>query len=203
MEFRRFFEWYIYGNFHISLIGGFLYYLSCHGWGIPFQKSCFVSILIFIYYNFCNILSVKNYERVQSNSELKWVSSHLTELLFLMTGALAFIVFIYFKNFNFLYSEELYYCVVFGLGYFYIKNIPIVRNIYIGFVWVFVIHLWSPTSWNLYDLILLFYLAIISFFYDRCQSLICKFSLDVSILFPHFFLFYLIQEILKFLNLEQ
>lgn len=199
---KRLAETYIYGNFHIALIGGFLYYLSRHGWGIPIQKSCFVSILIFIYYNFCNILSVKNYHEVQSNSELKWVSSHLTEILFLITGALAFIAFIYLKNYPLLFSEELYYVIVFGLGYFFIKNIPIIKNIYIGFVWVFVLHLWSPNSWNPYDFILLFYLSIISFFYDRCQSLICKFSLDVSILFPHFFLFYFIQEVLKFLKLE-
>lgn len=199
---KRFFEIYIYGNFHIALIGVILYYFSGFGWGIPIQKSIIFGIFIFIYYNFCNIISISNYENVKLNSELKWVSDHLTELLFLIIGFSILLVLLYFRNIDFFYYSDLIYLLIYAVIYFIIRNIPFLKNIYIGFVWVEVLHLWSPVVWNQYDFILAIYLSIVSYYYDKCQKLRCKFLLDFSILFPHLFLFYIIQEVLKILNLD-
>jgi hypothetical protein len=182
-------------------MGCILYYWSGHGWGIPNQKSIIVGILIFIYYNFSSIVSISNYENINRNIELKWVSDHLTELLFLITGLTIVLVLLYLKNIEFFHFSELIYLLIYGLGYFIIKKIPLVKNFYIGFVWVWVLHLWSPDCWNQYDYILTIYLSIISYFYDKCQHLHCKFLLDSSILFPYLFLFYIIQEVMKILNL--
>lgn len=199
---KRIFEIYVYGNFHIAIIGAILFYLSHNGWGIPIQKSIIVGILIFIYYNVCNIVSVIDYEKVRANIELKWISDHLTELIFLIIGFFIVLGLIYLKNIEFFYFSELIYLLIYGLGYFKIKKIPFVRNFYIGFVWVWVLHLWSPDCWNQYDYILIIYLSALSYIYDKCQQLSCKFLLDISILFPNLFLFYFIQEILKLLKLD-
>lgn len=179
-----------------------MYYLSDNGWGIPMQKSIIVGIFIFIYYNVCNIISVIDYEKVRLNSEFKWVSDHLTELLFLIFGFFIVLVLFYIKYVEFFFYSELFYLSIFGILYFLFKKIPFVKNFYIGFVWVWVLHLWSPVGWNQYDYILVIYLSVLSYFYDKCQKLSCKFILDISILFPNLFLFYFIQEVLKLLKID-
>ena len=64
------------------------------------------------------------------------------------------------------------------------KKIPILKNVYIGFVWVFVLNLWDLPGWDLYDFLLIFYFGLLSYFYDKCEQLICKFLLDFCILLP-------------------
>jgi hypothetical protein len=195
---KRLFRAYVYGSVHIAVVGGLAFYL------INF-KNLYLSILIgfaiFIYYNVCRIIDVQNYNSIQNNALLQWISRNLTELILAISFSIVIVILVYFKIEESLYRSFFFIPIIsLIIIYLPLRKIQYLRNLIIGFTWMFVTIFSNTTSfcdlsftWALH-LVLGFYLSIISFIYDKSKSVFLLFCIDLLILIPYIYLFSIFQS---------
>jgi hypothetical protein len=192
---KRFFEIYVYGNFHIALIAAVCFYL----YNERLNQSIIVFLATFFYYNFCGIVSIKNYSMILDNERLMWISKHLTEIIFMCIAAFVLAIFLWIKLFEINSYRLDYLSLIISSAlcfiYFFIRRISILKNIIIAIVWILVLHIWSNRDYSFIDLFLLFYLTILSIWYDRATSQTKRALIDILIIAP-----FLICCIVEYLN---
>lgn len=191
-------EIYIYGNFHIALIAALCFYL----YNRRFNQAAIIFLATLSYYNFCSIINVKNYSITENNKRLYWISKFLTEIIFLGVASSVLAIFLWIK----LYESNHYridkiafvLSLAFCLLYLFVRQVPILKNLLIGVVWIMVMHIWVNWNYSFLDLFLILYLTSISIWYDRTSSQFKKALIDILIIVP--FLIYSIAENCYFLN---
>lgn len=183
---QRFFRTYIYGSVHIALIGGFAYYLIHFSEIFIIEKSTLIGCMIFFYYSLSQLICIRDYEKIKGNEELEWVNRNMTEIVFAMGFSLVFICMIYFQLKTWIGIKDIIILCAIGFSYFFIKHIPIIRNLVIGLAWYWVLCINTeakPEHIILYTL----YFSFISYIYDRVFKIQFKFLVDLLILLPFIF----------------
>lgn len=153
-----------------------------------FQISVLLFLFTLIYYNFCGILSVKNYQYAMQNSRLSWISRHLTEILFVNMGLGIVAMLIFYKLYNLgnidRFDTYLFICILLSSIYIFTRHIPILKNIIIACVWTLAMHIGSSKEFTYLDIFIWTYLLALSIWYDRTVSQIKKALIDCLIVVP-------------------
>lgn len=180
---QRFARIYIYGNIHISIIGAIAFYQINMTHSSRIEESVMVAMMIFIYYNLSQIISIKKYENIKGNSELEWTNRNMTEIIFAMLFSLFSFLVLYYPLCDRSNLLSLIEIVFIGTIYFFLKKIPILKNLLIGVAWAMMLRIFDHYHLPS-DFYLALYFSVISFFYDKVLKIEYKFSLDLLILIP-------------------
>lgn len=196
---------YMYGSLHIAFVGGLAFFFNNYNRYTNHKEEFYLSIMIalsiFIYYNICRIYEIKEYEKTENNELLNWISKNLTELIFSISFALILLIILFLKLKIEIYTKFWFIpiCILI-LIYFPIRKIAYLRNLIIGFTWMFVIDILQTHSFfeiNFvfpYHLIIGLYLSIISYIYDKIKLKKVLFFIDLLILLPYLFFFLISQS---------
>jgi len=126
-------EAYLYSSLHIAIIAGLSFYCLNIGHIDNHLTSFMVTCLVFIYYNLSRIYRVKNFESIQNNRHLLWVSKNLTELVFALGFSSLFVFFLGRKlPISF---EDIIWLIFLGIIYLFIRENPFIKNIVIAKSW--------------------------------------------------------------------
>jgi len=196
--FYRLLRAYLYSSLHIALIGGFTYYLAHYRMYNNLFESLFFGISVFIFYNFSRFVRIKNYEKIQDNPHLYWISKNFTELLFVNGFCIVFLILLHTKVEiqTFFPWFTLPLCIL----YLFIRKIKYLKNIIIAIVWWACIRNYEDSlNRVLFDTSIIIYFFFLSIWYDRKDlpngkkyELYYLFGVDILMLLP-----FLIDRLLK------
>lgn len=184
---KRLFRIYVYGSIHIALVGGLAFYLNQTPYSKEFiiEKSSIVILMVFFYYNLSQLICIKDFQKIQGSEELEWVNRNMTEIVFAMGFSIILLSLFYIKYQSiFIIHSELIYIGILGFIYFFIKRIPIIRNLLIGFSWYWMISLFGNPIIRVDGFYFFIHFYIISYIYDRMTKIHHKFIADSLILLP-------------------
>jgi hypothetical protein len=158
--FKRVFVSYLFASIHLSFVGFLFGYLN----GFSFKASFHISVSIFIVYNLMRILKIQDFEKIQSNPHLLWISKNLTELVFALFFAIVywFIGISEIKNL-FLWAFLALLCIV----YVRARSIFLIKNVIIGLVWALIPWVYSNQISVLWAGFFFIYITWLSIIYDE------------------------------------
>jgi len=160
------YEIYLYGSVHIACVAFLIYYLYHYQCNDAFWEAAVFGGGTFVYYNLSRIVRIRNYEEIQGNEHLMWVSKNLTELIFAL-GATLISMILLSKRVNLLNVFPVYTCCLI-IVYPFVRRIPFVKNMIISFVWVMCIFWGNGREARISLIVLIFlYFLFLSLLYDR------------------------------------
>jgi hypothetical protein len=158
--FKRVFVSYLFASIHLSFVGFLFGYLN----GFSFKASFHISVSIFIVYNLMRILKIQDFEKIQSNPHLLWISKNLTELVF----ALFFAIVYWFIGISEIKNLFLWaFLALLSLVYIRARSIFLIKNVIIGLVWALIPCVYSNAFSIIWTLFLFFYITWLSIIYDE------------------------------------
>ena len=169
--FKRIFVSYLFASIHLSVIG-FLFGALLN---LSLKASFHISVSIFIVYNLMRILKIQDFEKIQTNPHLLWISKNLTELVFALFFALVY-WFIGISEIKNLYLWA--FLALLSLVYIRARSIFLIKNIIIGLVWALIPCVYSYQVSIIWTLFLFFYITWLSIIYDeKDTAIICNNSI--------------------------
>jgi hypothetical protein len=161
---NRWIKSYFYSSAHISIVGAIFFIgtqASIHS-TVWFQ-ALMVMGAIFCVYNLMRITRVHDFEAIQNNSHLTWVSSHLTELIFAILGFVSLILctmpLVHFNRTN-------GYLMILVVLYLFGRKVLFLKNSIIALCWGYVPFVFDKQfSFSLMCFYTLFFLWL-SIWYD-------------------------------------
>jgi hypothetical protein len=130
---RSIVEAYLYSSVHVALIAGLSFYCLNSGHIDSRIASILVTCLVFIYYNLSRIYRVKNFESIQNNRHLLWISKNLTELLFAL--GFSFLCLFFLGRKLGVSFTTIAWLIFLGGIYLFIRENPFIKNIVIAKAW--------------------------------------------------------------------
>ncbi len=169
--FKRVFVSYLFASIHLSFVGFLFGYLNA----LSLKASFHISVSIFIVYNLMRILKIQDFEKIQTNPHLLWVSKNLTELVF----ALFFAIVYWFIGISEIKNLFLWaFLALLSLIYIRARSIFLIKNIIIGLVWALIPWVYSNAFSIIWTLFLFFYITWLSIIYDEKDTvIICEKSI--------------------------
>jgi len=155
---------YFYSSIHIAIVGAFYFVGTRSSSGTNIGLEAFiVAGAIFCVYNMMRIVRINDFEAIQNNEHLSWVSSHLTEIITAMLGFLVTVMLL--LPIVTLRIQNL--LIVFLIAmYPLLRNIPFAKNGIIAICWGYMPFLFSdsimPSKMIFYSLFFLW----LSMWYD-------------------------------------
>ena len=189
---RSIVEAYLYSSLHVALIAGLSFYCLNAGHIDSRIASILVTCLVFIYYNLSRIYRVKNFESIQNNRHLLWVSKNLTELLFAL-GFSFLCLFILGWKLSVSFTT-IAWLIFLGAIYLFIRENPFLKNIVIAKAWTIMFGILGLESDFLFA-----YILAMSIWYDFKDDKHVDYSKIVVFLIASSTAFYIFSE-QRFLN---
>lgn len=179
---------YLYGAIHISLMGAISFYLANLSYPKVAIESFIFGLSVFIYYNLCRVVRVRDYNAIQSDAHLSWISKNLTEIL-IATGLASGILVVLSKEVELF---EIFPPIVFVLCilYIFLRNIRWIKNITIALVWTLCTTTRIDNHYFFATLVI--FITVLSIIYDKKdlpqnkpKELYYLFWVDVCIPIPY------------------
>jgi hypothetical protein len=151
---------YLFASIHLSIIGflyGYLHPLS-------FKASFHISVSVFIAYNFMRILKIQDFEKIQANRHLLWISKNLTEIVF----ALVFAILYWVIGISEIENKFLWgFLALLSIVYVRARSIFVIKNVIIGLVWALIPWVYSNQISVLWTGFFFIYITWLSIIYDE------------------------------------
>ena len=158
--FKRVFVSYLFASIHLSFVGFLFGYLN----GFSFKASFHISVSIFIVYNLMRILKIQDFEKIQANRHLLWISKNLTEIVFALVFAILYwVIGISEIENKFLWAFLALLCIV----YVRARSIFLIKNVIIGLVWALIPWVYSNQISVLWAGFFFIYITWLSIIYDE------------------------------------
>jgi hypothetical protein len=158
--FKRVFVSYLFASIHLSFVGFLFGYLNA----LSLKASFHISVSIFIVYNLMRILKIQDFEKIQANRHLLWISKNLTEIVFALVFAILYwVIGISEIENKFLWAFLALLCIV----YVRARSIFLIKNVIIGLVWALIPWVYSNQISVLWAGFFFIYITWLSIIYDE------------------------------------